>query len=277
MGRYSKLKMNAHAFDFSAEKILEPSTIYKASGFPGQPNYLTPQLDNMRDFARVSGFHDFYKSHQNLYDEQTRSMEEELNAQGMLIWLKKEFPGVEPYDHVKVLFSPLVSGWQSVRTFDDGVFKELQPHINFPYPGSLESKFTSEGYTIYRSDLLFTEMNHGFINNTAEPFSERIQTAMPDLSRWARPDSPAASYGSASSTFNEMMNWALVGVYYDQRAPKDDQELLFELLIKQQVENRGFLEFESFLNELLRLKRQQNGGGTVEELYPALVAWLESH
>jgi len=277
MGHYSRLKMNAHAFNFSAENILEPSTIYKAVGFPGQPNYLMPQLDNMRDFANASDFLSFYKENQNLYNGQTRLMQEDLDAQGMLNWLNKEFPSVEPYDHVKVLFSPLVYGWQSVTTFDDGVFKELQPHINFPYSGSRESEFTPEGHVIYRSDLLFTEMNHGFINKTAELFAPRIQTAMPDLSRWVRPDSSAASYGSAISTFNEMMNWALVGIYYEEKAPKADQDPLFELLVKQQVENRGFLEFEGFSKEVLRLRRKQNGKGTVEDLYPDIVAWLESY
>ena len=49
-------------------------------------------------------------------------------------WLDKHFPTSNHYDSYKIIFSPLVNSSQSSTWFESNGFKELQPHVNFPWP-----------------------------------------------------------------------------------------------------------------------------------------------
>lgn len=251
------------------------STIYESTGFRGQPNALKPAFEDMRDFAARSDFLEFYGSQSSVYAGQSEYMAEDLDAQGMLDWLAREFPSVAPYDHVKVLFSPLVDGYQSLAVLDDGTFRELQPHINFPYPGSLSERLSPQGAAAWRGLILFTEMNHGFINETAEPFAPRIEAAISDLPGWIEADRPAAGYGSPTSAFYEMVNWALAGLYYRDVLPDADIPVISQRLVRV-MESRGFPRFEAFFDALIALDERAAPGQPVEALYTDLVLWLEA-
>jgi len=134
-------------------------------------------------------------------------LRDDINIADMMDWLESEFQEVERYDSVRVIFSPLVGHNQSLASFENQGFRELQPHVNFPYPNLLNNGLKPETAEFLRGLIFFTELNHGFIQDSADAYSDQIHEAM---GNWrAAENSAAASYDTAVSAFTEMLNWAL--------------------------------------------------------------------
>jgi len=69
-----------------------------------------------------------------------------------------------------------------------------------------------------RGLILFTELNHGFINPVTEELTDAIYAAMgADLMSYVRSDSAATSYDGHTAVFTEMLNWALMSVYVQSK------------------------------------------------------------
>jgi hypothetical protein len=275
-GRYSSHKMSGFAFVFDSAGLIRRSPVYNSTNFVGQANTLLPVLDQMQSFSEASDFRDFYRAHQELYAEQESFMRDSLDVEGMLSWLRRNFPDVEFYDHVNVVFSPLVWGNQSVTWFRYTGFSEIQPHVNFPYDRRLsgDDRLTRESIQLRRGATLFTELNHGFINPTADLYPDRVAAALQDRESWVDLESSAASYGWPQGVFNEMMNWALVSLYYVDHAPADDRDFLISRNARRQAEGRGFIRSEEFHPFLVELYRNRPEGATVADLYPQIVDWF---
>jgi hypothetical protein len=128
---YSRLKMNACAFEYDERGEIRRSSTYDRAG--SRENALLPFFEKMRAFSRDTGLRAFYDSERPTYEEQVRFFVEEIDLDAMKVWLGGQFPDVDAYDTVKIVFSPLVGGSQSVTWFEQGDFRELQPHVNFPY------------------------------------------------------------------------------------------------------------------------------------------------
>jgi len=128
------------------------------------------------------------------------------------------------YNSFKILFSPLVSSNQSATWFDYNGFKEA--HVNFPFikKDNLKS-MSKEAALVSAGSILFTELNHAFINPKSEKpqYTARIHKALSNLSKWNDPEKSAKYYNDAYSCFNEYMNWGVVCLRYIDYAPKKDQ------------------------------------------------------
>lgn len=271
--RYSRLKMNGHAFEYDAAGEIQRSSIYDRTGFAGdRDNTLLPFLEEMRAFSRGTAFRAFYQQERPTYAEQIRFYQEEIDLDAMNAWLQDRFPGVDAYDTVKIVFSPLVGGSQSVTWIEEDGFRELQPHINFPYRRMEDVSPESEA--IYRGAIAFTELNHGYINPTADRYAGEIAQAVTDLSFWAD-EGAAGNYSSPMAQFNEYMNWGLVGLYMIDNAPlRDHAKLLAWLDRFMDDRGRGFSRFPGFSAFLVEIYRARPDGATIADLYPALIQWF---
>lgn len=277
-GRYSPDKMSAYAFVFDSAGIVRRSPVYNSTNFVGQGNALLPVLEQMQSFADESGFREFYRANRDVYAAQESFIRDSLDVERMLDWLRRNFPDVEFYDHVNVVFSPLVWGNQSVTWFRYTGFSEIQPHVNFPYDRRLsgDEDLTPASLQLRRGATLFTELNHGFINPTSALYSDRVAAALEDRDSWVDPEKSAASYGWPQGVFIEMLNWALVSLYYVDFAPVEDQDLLIARNARQQANGRGFLRSEELHPFLVDLYRSRPEGTTVADLYPQIVDWFEA-
>jgi hypothetical protein len=274
--RYARLKMNAHAFEYDERGEIQRSSIYDRTGFAGSSdNTLLPFLEQMRAFSRDTSFRAFYELERPTYDEQIRFYAEDVDLNSMKAWLGRQFPEVDAYDSVKIVFSPLVGGSQSVTWFEQGDFRELQPHVNFPYHRL--DDVSPESDAIYRGNIVFTELNHGYINPTADGYAGDIVDAVTDLSFWAD-EGKTASYGSPLAIFNEYMNWGLIALRYLDRAPAEDHEKLLSRLDRYMGEGgRGFLQFPAFRAVLVESYVNRREGETVADLYPVIIRWFADH
>ena len=276
--RYFPLKMNGYAFEYDAQGRIVRSAVYDRTGFNGSAaNDLLPMLELMRSFSDQSRFRDFYRKHQGVYADQIRYYEREVDVQRMQRWLQGNFPRVKPYDGIKIIFSPLVGWNQSLTTLENNGYRELQPHVNFPYPSPNDASLTPEGVALRRGTILFTEMNHGFINPTADPYGREIADAFANRDFWAVKGKASDGYGNPAALFLEMMNWALVSLYAWDQAPEKDRAALIANVETVMVRNRGFPQFAAFQDQLLKLYRERPAGVTLADLYPAMIAWAAEH
>jgi hypothetical protein len=275
-GRYARLKMNGFAFEYDEDGDIRRSSIYDRTGFRGnRDNALLPFFEEMKAFSRDTDFREFYEQERTTYEEQIRFYQEEVDLEAMKSWLGRQFPAVTPYDSVRILFSPLVYGSQSVTWFEQDGFRELIPNVNYPYRRIEGVRPESE--TVYRGKIVFTELNHGYINPTADQYKEEVTSAVTDVSFWGDERS-TSSYRSPMAMFNEYMNWGLVSLYCLDHTPAEDhQELLRQVDSFMGERGRGFVRFDAFNAFLVDVYQNRGDQQTIADLYPSIIEWFAEH
>jgi hypothetical protein len=197
----------------------------------------------------------------------------------MRAWLDRNFPRSAGYGSIKVVFSPLVAFNQSSTWLESGGFRELQAHVNFPYPRDITRRtkgapLSREGERILRGDIVFTEMNHGYINPEADRYGVRIRKAISRRDHWVDPAKGPGYYGGIAA-FNEYMNWALVSLRFLDMASAGDQPTLIRSVDDMMTSRRGFPRFTEFDTFLVDLYRHRPPGQTLADLYPQIIEWFE--
>lgn len=273
LSNYFPIKMNAYSLVFDQTGQIVRSPIYDRTGFNGvYKNAALPFLDDLNSFASESDFRAFYAGQQAVYDREKTFFENEADVGGINEWLMREFPTVPAYSGIKVIFSPLVAYNQSLTTIEADGYRELQAHINYPYDRS--PGLTDKGGVIQRSAVLFTEMNHGFVNPTTKVYAAAVEAALSNRNLWANDHGAAANYPGAQLLFDEYMNWGLVGLYYHDRMTPEDFAIAYPLIVENLQDGRGFRKFSTFQEYLLGLYTTRQQGQTIEALYPSIIQWF---
>ncbi len=268
---YIRLKLNAYAFAFDARSRIVRSDVYDRIDDEHTVNPLTPLMPLMQSFADQSGFRSFYAAHTALYDEQIEFFRTQTDAPDMWNWLRTQFPGVAPYDGVKIVLSPLAGNIQNEASFESNGYRELQLHLNFPY--NINPDISPEGNRVWRGTLLFGEMNHGFINPHAERHRAGIDAAIGRRAIWTGPAN-AAAYPDDLAVFNEYLNFGVITLYHRDRMNAADGTVARRRIDTIMVENRGFLKFAEFDAFLRELYGRRSDGQTVADLYPQIIDWF---
>lgn len=276
--RYFTLKMNGYAFEFDEHNCIIQSKVYDRTGFSSEvSNALRPYLVDLQSFSDKTNFREFYEENAQTYAEQIAFYRVGANIAEMKRWLDRNFPTSNTYDTYKIIFSPLVAYNQSTTWFSSNGFRELQPHVNFPYLNDARrnySQMSEKGQVIFRGNIVFTEINHGYINPEADKYADRILKAMRNRDHWVDKAKGPGYYGGISA-FNEYMNWALVSLRIVDYAPANEQDHLIAEVDKMMTTRRGFLQFELFDKFLVSLYRNRPRGTTVADLYPQIISWFE--
>lgn len=275
---YAPLKMNGFAFQFDDSGRIVARPEFDRTGFPSQrENVLRPLLPLMQSFADTTKFREFYAESRPVYDRQIACYRDSLDVDGMKQWLDKNFPSGGSYDTYDIVFSPLVSYNQSSTWFESNGFRELQPHVNFPYlrDASWFQPASTTATLVYRGTIVFTELNHGYINPAGEPYADRIARAVADRDLWVDPGNNGNNY-RGNGVFFEYLNWALVSLRIADLVPAEEQPKLIDAMENNMVRGRGFTRFAEFDQFLLNLYRNRAQGETLEDLYPQIVAWFEA-
>ena len=271
-GWYSQLKMDAYAFEFDKNGKIVQSKVYDRVSW-GKQNSLRAFIPPLQAFADKSNFRSFYKNHQSIYTEQLKGYRDSINTKEMVAWLNKNFPSTR-YNSFKIVWSPLVGGNQSANWFENNGFKEAHAHVNFPYTYRF-SWGSKEAIDLRRGNIVFTELNHAFINPEGDKYKDEIITAFPDKYIWVEKGKAGDGYGADLGIFNEYMNWGLVSLRYTDYAPKAELDTLLGQVEKNMVENRGFKKFAAFNQFLVALYTSRKPNETLADLYPKIVAWFK--
>jgi hypothetical protein len=196
-------------------------------------------------------------------------------------WLDKNFPASNDYDTYNIVFSPLVAYNQSTNWFESNGFKELQPHVNFPYPQDLaryakDNKLSETAQIVFRGNIVFTEINHGYINPEAEKYAERISRAISRRNFWVA-EKMGPNYYGGNAAFNEYMNWGLVSLRIVDYVPAAEQENLLAAVESMMTKGRGFPQFEKFDKFLVDLYKNRKPNQTLADLFPQIIEWFEKN
>lgn len=273
------LKMDAYAFEMNGNGKITQSKVYDRIN-TGRVNTLKPFLAELQSFSDKSGFQRFYKENTSFYNDQIRIYKDSIGLQEMQKWLTYHFPSAK-YNSFKVIFSPLAGNIQSAAWFENNGFKEAQAHVNFPYRNIEDEKdFSVAALKVKDGNIVFTELNHSFINPEGKKpsYQKSLAKAFSDLSVWNEKTKPAGQYyNNAYACFNEYMNWGLTSLRYLDYAPAAEQGKLIANIEKKQSEIRGFKKFGLFNQYLIKIYRNRAKGQTIADLYPLIVKWFEDN
>lgn len=267
---YNDLKMNSYAYVFREGKLIK-STVYNRTGW-GEVDKLTPYIPLLEQFAKQSGFRSFFKKHRPYYNSLITDYRKNIDIGTMKAWLEKQFPTTR-YDAIKVLFTPLVGWNQSANQLEDNGFKEAHAHVNYPFVDKSDAKQSKDFGRGERMIIVFTELNHSYLNPEADKYQPKVDSAYVDLTKWVTPKTPSANYDYPLKCFEEYMNYALVTLLFNDLFDAKTFTVLSEDIESRMVGNRGFQRFAGFNQELLRLYKNRKPGQTVADLYPAIIAW----
>jgi hypothetical protein len=278
--RYANIKMDGYSFEFDTSGRIVQSRIYDRTSFvSARTNSLRPFIPALQSFADTSNFREFYRVHRSTYAGQRAFFSDTADVPGMRAWLHRQFPGVTPYDSYKIIFSPLVAYSQSATWLESNGFRELQAHVNFPYPEDLRriakgARLSRTAQIILRGEIVFTELNHGYINPEADKYATQVIEAIGNRDWWVDLVRGPDYYGGISA-FNEYMNWGLVSLRIVDFVSPGEQKALIEPVDQMMVKGRGFPRFAAFDAFLVDLYRNREKGQKIADLYPRVIAWFE--
>ncbi len=260
---YSNVR-NLFIYGFREDQIVAGGTC--ASDYINE-RYGTLFLKELQDFAKASGFRQFYKEHGALY-RQHAALVRAMPVQRMWNWLERQFP--QHYDSYKIILSPLTGGSHNTFHYEDtnNDFDEIVLFVSSPAILSME-KYPSgpvrEGLV---SQMLFTEIDHNYVNPMSNRYIHLVTGAFKDLLKWK--DKPG--YDRAALTFNEYMTWGTFLLYAHDAYDTDSFKQIEQATVDT-MNRRGFRLFGRFHKSLWELYEGREAGETVADLYPDILKW----
>jgi len=237
-------------------------------------------VKELERFAKETDFLKFFNSDKSqfYYNEIQNFYTNKANIKRMVNWLKTQFPSVSPYNSIKVIATPLVRGWEHEDVVADKGFSQIILHPSYVLPSKEASIYSKETQLLFRTDVLFTELNHGFINPVSENYSNDINKAFEGkLALFIKSDGRHSEYLNPVLAFEEYMNWGLVALYANDVLPSNERYLL-ENSALEMMEMRGeFPAFKDFLPFLLNIYRTKKANETIESQFPILINWFKNY
>ena len=264
---YYALKMNACGYVFNQHQEIVDDGVIRRMGFSSLGNPVEANLSLLQDFSEKSNFRDFYEGHRSYYDTLI-SVYKSLNPIGkMQAWLESKFP--IKYGNYRVTFSPLVGGAHATQKYADNGFEQT---VMFICRAEYIDDYSKNMNELLESRVVFTEIDHNFVNPISAKYLSAIDTAFSERSKWVDEAIGSSMYATPSAVFNEYMTWAVFTLYANDNFPEQDVLQFMTKMEKQMENSRGYVRFKEFNRELLRLYKE-NPDKTVDELYPAILAW----
>ncbi|GAB3635276.1 hypothetical protein GCM10027422_08660 [Hymenobacter arcticus] len=260
--KYLAFRTDAYAYGFDGQGQLVRQFAFNAQGDVRPFDELLPQVS---DFARVSGFRDFYRRHRPYYDSLAVAYRQSQHLPDALAFLTAELGPGPTAGQYAVVLSPLVYRMNCHREVQH-VPTDFSMVPEYLLSGDLQ-KQPSPADVLSGIHALFTETDHGFVNPATSAHGAQVRAAF-EVKKW---DAGSGYEKGDFDTFNEYMTWAVYDLfayrYFPQQAPLVCQNWAL------QNESRGFVASRLFSEKLRQLYAKRKQGQTVRDLYLALLAW----
>jgi hypothetical protein len=207
---YYGFRENSLCFRYDDNNNLNYDTPYK-NVYWDNVGIFGGQFRNMlyliQDFSDKSNFRKFYQDNIEYYKILIDRQNELLPIDKMWNWLEDEFP--QRMDSYKIVFSPLIEGSHSTQKFNKGYFREPEFQECIMFINSTENIDSNLEYVErvkegLMSGIVFTEINHNYVNPTSRENLDAIKKLMKDKDFWASKDAQQ-NYSSEYAIFNEYM------------------------------------------------------------------------
>lgn len=250
---YYGFRENSICFDFNG-RFLTFSTPYKTAYWDDSEisgGEFRNLLYLIQDFADQSGFRAFYAAHKNYYNSLEKREAELLPIAQMWEWLEKDFP--QRKDAYTIIFSPLIGGSHSTQQFYKGSsrtpeFQECIMFINSTEGIDAQKEYTEKIKEGLMSGIVFTEIDHNYVNPASNEFRKEIIDLMNNKNEWAT-EAAQKNYPSEMAIFNEYMTHALFCLYITEKYEAGQAQKIIESRLNL-MNRRGYLKFKAF-NEIL--------------------------
>lgn len=266
-GYYSRLKMDACGFYFNGNKI-EKDSIYERLSWNGS-NQIEPFISEIEKFATKIAFRKFYKKNKKYYNDLTTKIEKQMPIKKQWDWLEKQFDF--NYDNYRITFSPLVEGGHSTNNFIQNNFKQTVMFICGP---TQSTKYDEEIIEGLMTRVVFTEIDHNYVNPISDEYQNEINNSLNELSKWAT-ENALSNYGNSYSVFNEYMTWSVFTLYAFDNYKSENFEFINNQIELQMTERRGFKKFKEFNQKLIKLYKGKSANEKIKDLYPKIIFWCK--
>lgn len=229
--------------------------------------------DLIEDFAKKSNFKDFYREHEAYYNKLIDNYYELSDFKGMQTWLEKKF--TSKYQSYRIIFSPLTYGFHSTMNFRNAERSMNQNFMFVSAPRENIDSLSSEEFEIASSRysrVVFTEIDHNYVNPVTDQFLEELDTAMSDYKDWNAQEN--SLYPSKYKTFNEYMTWGVFNLYALDIYSEENMDAIIKYQTDFITDKRKFIRFREFNEELIRLYKSKGKPG-IEELYEPIFEWMK--
>lgn len=265
---YYSLKMNACAYEFDKLNNIKNNKIISQFAKGWYSFDAMKDLKVFEDFARKSNFRQFYKNHKAYYESLIKTYIQLNPISKMQNWLDEKFGF--GYGSYVVYFSPLVSGAHAAQNLESNNFNQS---FMFIAKAEFDKKYTPVMNELFESRVVFTEIDHNYVNPVSDNLLEKIEKSFSNREKWAKGES-TSMYNNSYKVFNEYMTFALYSLYINDNYSVKDMEEYLPQLEKQMEDSRGFINFKKFNRTLLE-KYQQNPKINMIELYEFILIWAE--
>lgn len=246
-------------------KIIRTNNTAPFSG--GRKDHFQKLILLLENFSSQSHFEEFYSNHLAFYNSLIKTLREKSNTESSLEWLNREFS--MEVEKVGVIFSPLSYGRHATQINVTANDPTRRLYVSaFPEYVKEMTDFEKE---IYTTRMIFTELDHHFVNPNSQQFKNDIRKIFHQRKFWIDVDIQQ-SYRRPQDVFNEYMTWSLFLVYMNERMEMQEYSLVMESIYKQMLK-RGFIRFEQF-NECIMQCRLQYSEHNIELLMPVIVKAL---
>lgn len=264
---YYAMKMNACAYSFDKQDKIKNDGVILKMGFGNQADPIVANLALIEDFAKESNFRAFYQQHQPYYNELLQTYRTQNPIDQMQAWLESKFKF--KYGNYRVTFSPLIGGAHSTNRFEDNGFNQT---IMFVRRADLEPTYNEKVNEMRNSRVVFTEIDHNFINPVSEKYLAQIDEVFADRAKWVNEVQGTSAYSSPYNVFNEYMTWAVYSLYCLDKFSAEDNASFIPTMEWQMENSRGFKRFGDFNRQLISLYKA-NPNISMDELYTQMLSW----
>lgn len=256
---YYGFRENSVCFSFIDDQ-LEYDTPYKhvfmdETYMPG--GHFRNMLYLVQDFSTKSKFRSFYNANLEYYNNLINRQKGLLPLKQMWSWIEGEFP--QRMDAYKVIFSPLIGGSHSTQRFTRGYFEnpefqECVMFINSTESIDANSKYSEKLKEGLMSGIVFTEIDHNYVNPTSKENYNLVKELISDKDFWATTEAQQ-NYPNEYAIFNEYMTHSVFCLYVAENYESKTAEEVIRKRIKL-MERRGYPKFEEFNTILMNFMKE---------------------
>jgi hypothetical protein len=261
---YLSFRTDAYGF-----KINENNKLVRIIDFKilSKRNEFEDNLALVEDFMIKSNFREFYKNHKHYYDSILDKYSKNEMIPEMITFLKKEFPleTNKIQNSFAIVASPLINRMNCHANINN-IPTDFISLPNYVLYGNVSGNINNKELAL-GIHLLFTEIDHGFVNPTTEYFGKEVKKKF-NAQKWNN-ESGYEEY--EFGVFNEYMTWAVYDIFIHEYFPDIAESVCEKWAI--QNTTRGFKASSQFNKKLLELYRNKNKNETIRDLYPKLLDW----
>ncbi len=260
---YLSFRTDAYAFAFdSSGRLVRQFPLVTNKGF----DPINAHLALIEDFARVSGFRDFYRLHLPYYQELATAYLTSQHYPEMRQFLETELGKQTADGTYAIVMSPLVGRMNCHRTVA-GVGTDFITLPSFLLTGKAVQEATPDEIAS-GTHMLFTELDHAFVNPLTEQYRSLVRAGF-DNRLW---DAGSGYERDSLATFNEYMTWAVYDLFVAHCFPSVSATVCSDWTL--QNETRGFWAGALFTQKLVTLYRHRKPGQTLRDIYPVFIRQL---